>query len=98
MDLDQCVPDVGKVTRRVMDPDEFRHSGELNVEGRKHGLGTRFYGDVCKMAATCIDGKQCRKAVCTWTDGESWEVEYEDDAITGSALLLLPSSSSRDSE
>jgi hypothetical protein len=89
LEVQQGAEDVGTVTRRLMEHGQYRFSGELNAEGREHGVGTRFYAEGCAMVATWVDGKRCGKVVCTWPDGAKWEVHCERDEVGRSAQGLL---------
>ena len=67
---------------------EYAYSGALKGD-KEHGAGTRFYADGCMMKAVWADGSRCGKAICTWQDGERWEVEYHEDQVAGAAKGVL---------
>ena len=46
------------------------------------------------MVTTWIDGRRCGKAVCTWANGDKWEMDYEDDKIKGALQGWLSSGDS----
>jgi len=78
----ESIVDVRQVENHFINDSLF--TGQLK-DNKEDGEGIRLYAEGCRLQTCWVDGKRCGKAVCLLDGGGKWELEYQDDQITGKA-------------
>ena len=72
------------------DPDGDKYEGQVDEDGKPHGIGTYKWSDGEKITGEWKDDEIDGLAMYTWPNGSKFVGEYKDSERNGLGVLMAP--------